>query len=177
MEAVVESGNHHWLLGALSGFAGTLVARLEMDTCGLGFSGPSSRGKSTLQKLGAAVFGNPRSGMGLLHTMRSTSNAIENLAARSHATTLQLDELAQLPPKDLSNFIFGLTGGVGKSRQRADSSLRPVAKWSTFVTTSSERGFAQLMESMRRLNCPASSQSYIMAIQRQRGVIEWIIPQ
>jgi len=54
-----------------------------------------------------------------------------------------LDELAHIPGKELSNFIYPLAGGVGKRRMAADTSLRESCSWSTFVLLSAEASLAE----------------------------------
>lgn len=144
--ASVKSENPLFPLGVLTGFAGILVGLCDFDTTGIALTGPSSSGKSTAQRLGCSVFGNPKAGKSLLHTARATTNAFENIAARAHSATLQIDELGNLIDRDLTQFIFTLSGGRGKARQTADSSLRRSLNWSTFVVLSSERGIADIIK-------------------------------
>jgi putative DNA primase/helicase len=49
-------------------------------------------------------------------------------------------------PKELGNLIFGMAGGSGKARLRADASEKPTSHWRTFFTLSGERGLAQMMQ-------------------------------
>jgi hypothetical protein len=143
--------NGPWALGICSGFAGTLVSLAEAAPCGMNLSGPSSLGKTTAQGMGTSAWVNPDyRKRGLLHRMSATSNALENLAALANGTTLMLDELGQVNPSELGKIIFDLAGGVGKSRQKSDSSLRNSAAWSMFFVFSSEKSIAHIMAGVRQ---------------------------
>jgi hypothetical protein len=49
----------HWILGAIGGFAGTLVNLVKLPTCGIGLSGLSSLGKSSAQRLAVSAWSTP----------------------------------------------------------------------------------------------------------------------
>lgn len=138
--------NKHWAIGTCTAFVGPLLGLVGRPSCGIAFSGDSSLGKSTAQTCAASVWGHPAPSKGLLHQMSTTPNALENLAARSNHTTLQLDELAQASPETVGTMIFNLTGGTGKSRQRADGSLRASKTWVTCFLFTSERGLADIIQ-------------------------------
>jgi len=138
-------GCEHFSLGVFAGFAGVLVSLAGLDTCGLSLSGLSSSGKTTAQKLAVSAWSravNHRRDS-LLQSGRTTLNGVESAAAQSAGTILALDELAHIPGKELSNFIYTLAGGVGKRRMATDTSLRESCSWSTFVLLSAEASLAE----------------------------------
>jgi hypothetical protein len=128
----------HWTIGVVAGFAGVVLSLTGLDTCGLNLSGLSSSGKSTAQRLAASVWATPRVGAGLLQSMRTTENALESLAQNSSGTILALDEMAHADGRVVSRMIYSIASGVGKSRMRADATVKERYRWSTFALLSGE---------------------------------------
>jgi hypothetical protein len=134
----------HWTLGAAAGFVGPVQAKCRFDTCGINFSGPSSRGKTTAQALAVSAWTSPaKTSGGLLRSMAATANSLELSAYQSNHTILGLDELAHVDGKTVGQVIYFLAGGVGKARMTAQLTLRPINTWTTFVLWSCERSLAQ----------------------------------
>jgi len=155
-DIALRLGGAHHLVGCLGGVAGALVQYAGLDSTPIvTLSGSSSSGKTTAMKLAAGSFGwpdLPKGGNGgLLHSLRSTPNAVEFLAARSNGTFLGLDETAHGDASTkLEELIFMLAGGNGKHRMKADASERAVKVWLTFAMLSSEHPLAKLVERMGR---------------------------
>ncbi len=145
IQAVTATANcRHLLLGAIAGFAGPLVALTGLETCGIAFSGLSSGGKSTAQRLAASVWSTPDLRKpGLAQSARTTENAVETMALRASATALILDELAHLSGKQLTSIIYTLAGGVGKKRMTAEATARDSHDWMTFIVLSGESSLAE----------------------------------
>jgi len=88
--AVSVEGCPHWTLGVGSAFVGPVLGLCDFPTCGICYSGPTSRGKTTALALGCSAWSNPHlTSGGLLRSMNTTQNAIE-LTAR-HQTTSSSD--------------------------------------------------------------------------------------
>jgi hypothetical protein len=137
--ALSVTGCPHWTLGIIAAFAGVLVSLIGLDTCGINFSGQSSSGKSTAQRLAVSAWSTPEiRRLGLAQSARATDNATEALAERATGTILSLDELAHTSGKVVGKLIYMIAGGVGKQRMRADASLRDSYCWSTFAVLSAE---------------------------------------
>ncbi|MCZ6770704.1 MAG: DUF927 domain-containing protein [Proteobacteria bacterium] len=136
--ALSAPGCPHLTIGVLAGFAGLILALAGLDTCGINLSGRSSVGKTMSQRLAVSIWSSPNVDEGLLQTLRATDNAIEALAARSSGTVLALDEISHVDGKMLARLIYSMASGVGKARQRADSTLRQRYSWQTFVILSGE---------------------------------------
>lgn len=144
VRAAVTADCPHWVLGAAAGFAGILVNLCALDTCGLSFSGPTSRGKTSAQQLAVSAWSSPKlTDGGLLKSLKTTENAIELLARTSTGTVLALDELAHVEGRIVGRLIYALAGNTGKNRMNAGGALRPLATWSTFVLLSGEKSLEQ----------------------------------
>lgn len=143
--AALESGNGDFLcMGLLSGFAGSLVNLLQEPTSVLlNFAGTTSRGKTTAQRMGASVWGNPIRGAALVK-FNVTPNAIEAIAERANGTLLAIDEGGQsnMSGPQYQTAVFNLAEGSGKHRLTAAAAERKVRRWSTCITISEEIGFA-----------------------------------
>lgn len=144
-EAALNSANGDFLcMGLLSGFAGTLVNLLQETTSILiNFAGTTSRGKTTAQREGASVWGNPIRGAALVK-FNVTPNAIEAIAERANGTLLAIDEGGQsnMSGQQYQSAVFNLAEGSGKHRLTAAAAERKVRRWSTCITISEEIGFA-----------------------------------
>ncbi len=133
--------NPYWLLTLCAGFAGPLLGLTGGDPCGLALSGRTSKGKSLAQRLGASVWASPRTGDGVLHSMNSTSNAIEDLATKGSEAVLMLDDVGALQDKRaLSGILFGLSGGSTKNRKAGrGAGLTKRETFRPYVVLSSEQ--------------------------------------
>lgn len=140
----------HLALGLLTGNAGTVVQLLGEDTCGIHWGGPSSRGKSTAQIIGASTWANPKSDQGILFSCRTTTNGLEFLFQTGNGTSVHLDEVRTGDNKVVADLGFFAAGGGGKTRMRSDTTRRDTAAWTTFLTVSSERSLKHLIESTGR---------------------------
>lgn len=109
----------------------------------LNFAGTTSRGKTTAQRLGASVWGNPLSGAALVK-FNVTPNAIEAIAERANGSLLAIDEGGQsgMSGPMYQTAVFNLAEGSGKHRLTAAAAERKVRRWSTCITISEEVGFA-----------------------------------
>jgi hypothetical protein len=134
----------HWRLGVAAGFVGPVLAKCVFDTCGINFSGATSRGKTTAVALGVSPWTSPllTSG-GLLRSMRATENSIEMSARQSNHMILGLDELAHVDGQTVGRTIYFLSGGISKGRMSSQITPRPQHSWRTFVLLSSEKSLAQ----------------------------------
>ena len=144
VKAALEAGCEHWVLGIASSFAGAVVALTGLETCGINFSGLTTSGKTTSQRLAVSARSTPDiRRFGLLASARATDNAIEALAQRSTGTVLALDELAHVSGKIIGKIIYMVTGGTGKSRMTAEATLRESYSWATYAIFSGETSLEQ----------------------------------
>jgi hypothetical protein len=131
-----------------TGFAGTLVELLGIDTIALIFFGGSSSGKSFMQKLAATIDANPASKMGLFHTGNMRVAGLERALASASGACLHLDDLLKnMPdPKLLPQLPFLLQGGVGNTRGTADGGEQDTKHWRCTATATMEEKYATAMQ-------------------------------
>ena len=159
-------------MGLLSGFAGVIVNLLEEPTSVLlNFAGTTSRGKTTAQRLGASVWGNPVRG-GALVKFNTTPNSIEAIAEKANGSLLAIDEGGQsgMSGPQYQTAVFNLAEGAGKRRLTAAATERKVRRWSTCITISEEIGFAHKVKRDGR-NPAAGAVARANALARGRQTI------
>ncbi len=143
--AAIESAIGDFLcMGLLSGFAGPLINLMQETTSVLiNFAGTTSRGKTTAQRLGASVWGNPIRGAALVQ-FNMTPNSVEAVAEKANGSLLAIDEGGQsgMTGPQYQTAVFNLAGGSGKHRLTPAATERKVRRWSTCITISEEIGFA-----------------------------------
>jgi uncharacterized protein (DUF927 family) len=114
---------------------------------GFHFRGGTSTGKTTLLQVAASVFGPPSDSV---RSWRTTSNALEGLAAMHNDGLLVLDELSQINPEHASEAAYMLANGHGKSRSNRYGQARKTATWRLLFLSSGEESLAALMRQARR---------------------------
>lgn len=144
--ALSAEGCPHWIIGIIAGFVGPILSLADLDSCGCNISGFTSRGKSTAQKLAVSVWSSPEIGKGLFRTFRTTDNAAESLAQHATGTILALDDLSHIEGVVVAKLLYMLAGDSGKTRLRADASLKNSYHWKTFSVFSGEKSLGEKVE-------------------------------
>lgn len=136
-------GNPLMLLAMSQAFAGPLLAPLGLDGGGFHLRGASSRGKSTLLRVAASVWGGP----GYVQSWRATDNGLEDVAFRYSGGLLALDELHQVAPQVVGNIVYMLANGRGKRRMNDSSKAGSVESWCVALLSSGEISLEEHMAS------------------------------
>jgi hypothetical protein len=133
-------------LAGICGFAAVAPASAfipQHETGILHIFGTSSGGKTTTLQLVASLLGvgastgNPDS---QIMSWRTTDNGLESPAEARRGSVLLIDELHMIPDlKMLSGALYMLANGEGKSRMKADTSMRMRKSWKTQVLSTGER--------------------------------------
>lgn len=135
------AGNSRLVLAICAALAAPCLALVGQEGGGLHFRGASSSGKSTALAVAASVYGPPA----YVHQWRTTSNALESLAALHSDALLVLDELGQLEPQHAASVAYLLSNGQAKSRSHRDGSLRAPATWRVLFLSCGEVGLGDLI--------------------------------
>jgi uncharacterized protein (DUF927 family) len=136
---VAMLANDHALavLSISAALAGPLLHLAGQEGGGLNFFGPSSKGKTTLLKLAASVWGRGSS-PGYVRAWRATANGLEGAAASATDTALVLDELGQVEARDAAAAMYSLANGTGKARATREGALREPKSWRALILSSGE---------------------------------------
>jgi putative DNA primase/helicase len=133
-------GNKILTLALCIGLSGVLLKRLKhFSTAIINLVGRSSIGKTTVLRIAASMWGEPKN---FIQQWRSTSNALEAVAESHNDCLLILDELGQVQSKDVGNIVYMLGNSKGKSRMNADSELKKSKEWTLSILSSGETGIA-----------------------------------
>lgn len=132
-------GNRLLLLAASMGFAAPLLSLLGLPGGGVHLVGQAQRGKSTALRAGASVWGAPDGPYSFARSWRTTSNALEAVAAESNDGLLALDEIGEAEPREIGASAYMLANGSGKGRASRDGRARPVTTWCLLLLSTGEK--------------------------------------
>ena len=133
-------------LAGICGFAAVAPASRfipQHETGIVHIYGTSSGGKTTTLQLVASLSGigastgNPDS---QIMSWRTTDNGLESPAEARRGSALLIDELHMIPDlKMLAGALYMLANGEGKSRMKADTTMRMRKSWKTQIVSTGER--------------------------------------
>ena len=135
-------GNSRLIFALSTGFAGPLLSITNVESGCFHITGRSSKGKSTIQRVAASIWGNPDK---FKKSWRTTANALESIAVTRNDNILILDELSEANIKEIGASIYMLANGSGKSRANRIGTNRPVMTWRLLVLSSGEDSLQNMM--------------------------------
>ena len=123
-------------------FAAPLLRPLAAGNFAVHLPGESSRGKTSMLKIGASVYGDPSS------TQWVAQWSISAAAAELRASTLCdlpqcYDEIGGRDVAEVERMLYMLINGAGRARASRDLSLRFAQQWRTIVLSTGERELAE----------------------------------
>ena len=118
--------------------AAPMLAQLHAPNFAIHLAGDSSRGKSTMLRAGASIYGDPNSGSWVA-SWNSTSVGLEERAHILSDLPFCVDESGVADPRILTNAIYMLINGVGRARGKKTGGLRDMLSWRTVVVSTGER--------------------------------------
>ena len=149
-------------------FAAPCLRMRGLEGGAFNLSGRSSKGKTTAQRAGASVYGNPQTGV---KPWNSTGAAIEVVANGHNDLLLCLDEAGTADARTLGDTIYRLSNGLPKGRGRVDAErggaivLREILEpWHVLTLSASELTAAQLMQSLGRKTITGGQQVRLVDI-------------
>ena len=151
--AAWASGNSRVLFSISCAAAGPLLELAGAEGGGFHLRGPSSCGKTTLLHAAASLYGPPAD---VVRSWRSTSNALEGIAALHNDCTLMLDELSQMASGDAAEASYMLANGAGKSRANQRGIARRALTWRLLFLSSGEESLSQLMSQKNKKTNPGA---------------------
>jgi len=99
----------------------------------------SSAGKTVVQEVAAAIWGDPRPDAGLIQTWNSTVVGLEQRAGFCSDLPLMLSEVRTMGrDRDLERTIYMLVEGQGKTRGDRSGGTRVQQSWRTVVVSTGE---------------------------------------
>ena len=143
--AAYAAGNSRLVFAISAAFAAPLLDVVNMEGGGFHLCGNSSKGKTTVQRAAASVWGNPAK---YKRSWRTTANALEAVAAAHNDGFLILDEIKELAPKEAGAAAYLLANGSAKSRMTRAITVRDSLTWRLLFLSSGEIGLSELMRSV-----------------------------
>lgn len=124
------------ICGAL---AAPLLEPLNAPNFAVHLIGESSRGKTTMLKIAASVYGDPNNPQWV-----AAWNAT-NVGAELRAATLKdlpqcYDEVGGGEPVALERLAYSIVNGTGRTRGQRDATMRPTTAWKTVMLSTGEKG-------------------------------------
>jgi putative DNA primase/helicase len=182
-----EIGNSvspHTLLvfGICAAFAGPLLMPAGLAGLGIHFFGKSSLGKTTLLQCATSVWSNGSESGKYLTNWQSTPNALEVLAMLASDTTLPVDEMSAGDPDKVSEIVYRILNGVGRSRLNANASLREIPTWRVTVISTGEKSMKEKLaergrkalagQEVRLINVPVGDHGVLIDHEKPGEVID-----
>jgi uncharacterized protein (DUF927 family) len=131
------SGNTKLTFVVSAAFAGSLLAIVNAEGGGFHYKGLSSTGKTTMQLVGGSICGGGGRN-GFVCSWRATANGLESVAELHNHSTLFLDELSQVDPRDAGEIAYLLANGRGKVRMTKNVTTRRTLEWNLLFVSSGE---------------------------------------
>jgi hypothetical protein len=124
-------------------FAAPLLEPLGAANFGVHLPGESSRGKSSMLKIAASVYGDPENKQWLT-SWDATGASIELRAARFNHLPQCYDEVGARgdDARAAEKMVYALINGVGRTRATRDLTVRATRSWHTILLSTGERELA-----------------------------------
>lgn len=132
------AGNKRLQFVVSCAFAAPMLGPCGLDNAGLHLVCSSSKGKTTSLLVAGSVFGgHPKTGF--VDTWRNTANGLEGAATLHNDCLLALDELSEMPPKEVSETVYLLGNGQGKGRATKTGAARARQTFRMLYLSSGEK--------------------------------------
>ena len=117
----------------LASFASVILKDLNLEPFTVDMSGSTSRGKTTVLKVAASVWGTEH----LIHEWNGTKISFERKAAFLNNFPLILDDTMKADASELQNILYTHSGGRSRSRASIVGSQNELT-WNNFILSSGE---------------------------------------
>jgi hypothetical protein len=117
--------------------AAPLLTPLGVPGFALHLCGDSSRGKTTMLRIAASIYGDPTD-TNWVASWNSTANAVELRASKVNDLPQFYDELGAANLEQVQKLVYTLVNGESRARMTRDITLRGALSWRTAVISSGE---------------------------------------
>ncbi|MEW4231640.1 DUF927 domain-containing protein [Priestia megaterium] len=125
------------IAGVYASFASPLLSLFGSKPFIFEWSGETSKGKTTAQKIAASVWGKPHEN-GILKRWNSTPVAIERAASLTNHVPLFLDDTKQANPQYIAVSVYHLASGQGKNRGSIKG-MQTTKNWDNVIFSTGEQ--------------------------------------
>jgi Domain of unknown function (DUF927)/Domain of unknown function (DUF3854) len=123
------------ICGAL---AAPLLHLFDRPNFGIHLIGESSRGKTTMLKIAASVYGDPNNPLWVA-AWNTTNVGAELRASVLCDMPLCYDEVGGGDPTQLERLVYSIINGTGRTRGQRDVTLRKTSRWQTIMLSTGEK--------------------------------------
>lgn len=162
-------GHSRLVLAIATALAGPLLELTSGEGGGLNVYGQSSKGKTTMLRAAASVWGRGSADPGFIRSWRATANAQEGTAALVTDTCLCLDEIGVAEGRDAAAAVYQLASGVGKGRSARDGSVREPMTWRVLTLSTGEIPMAAKIAEDRQRRAYAGQAVRLLDIPADAG--------
>jgi hypothetical protein len=117
--------------------AAPLLKPFNRDNFGMHLPGESSRGKTSMLKIAASIYGDPKSSLWVAN-WNVTAVGAELRAAMLCDLPLCYDEVGGVEKVLVERLVYSLINGGGRTRGKRDLSLRETLSWRTILLSTGE---------------------------------------
>lgn len=128
-------------LAVFAALAAPLLHMLRQGNFAVHLSGDSSRGKTSMLRIAASVFGDPRS-TGWVASWNTTLSGLEHRASLLNDLPQIYDEVGVVGVEAAEQYVYTLCNGEGRQRSTKELNLRETLRWRTVVLSTGERELA-----------------------------------
>ena len=126
-------------LTIIASLAAPLLSKLPAPNFALNLYGDSSRGKTSMARIGASIYGNPRSEH-LFASWNTTAVALELRCLAYCDLPNFMDEIGSMQDRfKLAQSVYMVVNGVGRARGDKTLTLKPTPEWRTVLISTGER--------------------------------------
>jgi Superfamily II helicase and inactivated derivatives len=141
-----EKAPPEWQMAFLTAFAAPLMHFTGYGGATINLVGSTGVGKSTVQRIGCAVYGDP---MQIMAQKHDTTNSLMQRLGVYRSLPLYVDEMTNVDPQTASDFVYQVSQGRERSRLSSDATMRPDRPWSTLVVSSTNASLASRLSSAK----------------------------
>lgn len=124
-------------LAICAALATPMLARLDLKGFAVHLCGDSSRGKTTMLRIAASIFGDPEDAS-WVSSWNTTANAAELRAVMLNDLPQFYDELGTTDPQQAERLAYTLINGESRGRVTREVSMRRSHTWRTIVLSTGE---------------------------------------
>lgn len=139
-------------------------------------SGTTGLGKTTTCKVAASIYGNPENFLVAAGKDGATLNAMISRIGTARNLPVIFDELTDREPEEVSAFLYALSSGRPKDRNRADGTIIDLGlSWNTISFFTSNRNVTELLFMLDERSVTEATQIRVfeVALKREANAAIW----
>jgi hypothetical protein len=135
--AVPIAASTECALAVYAALSAPLLHVLDVGNFAVHLSGDSSRGKTSMLRIAASVFGDPRSA-NWVASWNATLAGLEQRATLLNDLPQCYDEVGVADPELIRSMVYTLVNGEGRTRSTKEATVRFTPRWRTVVLSTGE---------------------------------------